>query len=388
MRLYRVDDEVRVALSRRLRDWAKAGLLSSDQAHGLQGEVATELKRSGLMLRLGLALFTIIAGIATIGLVFLAINMNSEVAIAIACLLLATGAFMGATVFARDFKWYRHGIEEALAVGAVVLAGAAGGLLAGNVFWSASSEAWALACLVGSAASALVYRRFGYQYAAVGAMCAAAVLPLAFNSLAVEQKRIIAALVCAVTYAYASLRKRRATDDVGRADAEVIRAAAASTVYLALNVYILTDAFGRYAPDRFRWGTWLVTWLMPFALGRVAIVDRDPLLLRVAIATGLASLLTNKAYLGWTHQPWDPMLLGIVLMGGALLLRRWLAAGEGAERRGFTARQIVESEGAALQLASLASVAVQPAPTRHPHQPTDSSFSGGRSGGGGAGGEF
>jgi hypothetical protein len=138
----------------------------------------------------------------------------------------------------------------------------------------------------------------------------------------------------------------------------------------------------------YRWTSWVVTWLLPVVLGRAAVTDRDPLLLRVALAAALASLLTNKTYLGWPRQPWDPMLLGVVLVGAALVLRRWLSSGADGERGGFTARQLLHRDGATIQLASLASVALQPAPARQVPAPEDPTFSGGRSGGAGAGTEY
>ena len=168
----------------------------------------------------------------------------------------------------------------------------------------------------------------------------------------------------------------------------VVRAAAAAGAYLALNSVILVEPFGLAVDTWYRWTSWVVTWLLPLLIGRAAVTERDPLLLRVAMAAGLASLLTNKAYLGLPRQPWDPMVLGVVLTGIALVLRRWLSTGPGGERHGFTARPLVQSDSATIQLASLASVAVQPAPTRQVSAPEDPTFSGGRSGGAGAGSEF
>lgn len=389
MRLYRVDDEVSVAVSRTLRDWRKAGLLSSEQEQQLAPDLKTDLRRTGLMLRLGLALFTVIAGIAAIGLVFLVSDMRSEVAVSIAAAVLGVAACGAAVVAARDGRFYRHGVEEALAVGGIGLFGFAAGLLATKVFRTSSgSEAWLFGMAAVALASLWAYRRFGFQYAAVGAVCAAALLPIGFNTIGVETKRAFAALVCAGAWAYASAERRRAQDDIAQADAEIVRAASAAGAYLALNIHILTEPFGRHAAPWFVWASWGITWLLPFAVGRVAILQRDPLLLRVAMAAGLATLLTNKSYLGWARQAWDPMLLGVLLAGVALALRRWLSMAADEERNGFTARPLLESDAATIQLVSLASVAAQPTPVRHPHEPTGSTFSGGRSGGGGAGGEF
>ena len=389
MRHYAVEDEIRLGLGRDLRDWRKAGLLTEDQEQALRADVTTDLKRAGIMLRLGLAGFTAIAGAAAIGLVFLVTNMRSEVAVSITAAVLGAAAFGASIAFVGRFRLYRHGVEEALALGAVGLWGFSAGLLASEIFKTNSGgDAWFFAMAAVAAACAAAYRRFGFQYAAVGAVYATALLPMASSSVDVEFKRLVAALVCGAAYVHASGMRRRADDDVTRSDAEVIRAAAAAGAYLALNSVILVEPFGRDVDGWFKWTSWVVTWVLPFLIGRVAVAERDPLLLRVAMAAGLASLLTNKSYLGWPRQPWDPMLLGVVLVGAALALRRWLSSGEGGERNGFTARQLVQSEGATIQLASIASVAVQPAPTRQVPEAPDTTFSGGRSGGAGAGSEF
>lgn len=389
MRLYRVDDEVRLGLSRDLRDWRKAGLLTTDEEARLQADVTTDLRRAKVMLRLGLAAFTVIAGAAAIGLVFLVTGLGSEVAVSIMAGVLGAVAFGASTAVVRRFSLYRHGVEEALAMGAVGLWGFGAGLLASRIFRTNSgADAWFFAMAAVAAACVAVYRRFGFQYAAVGAVVAAALLPMASSAIEVEFKRLFAAIVCATAFVYASRAGRQAEDDVTHADTEMVRAAAAAGVYLAVNSALFTEPFGRQVDGWYRWSSWLAVWLLPAFLGRTAVTERDPLLLRVAIATGLATLVSNKTYLGWPRQPWDPMLFGVVLVAGALMLRRWLASGEGGERNGFAARQLVESEGATIRLASVASIAVQPAPTRPVETPDDPTFSGGRSGGGGAGTQF
>lgn len=389
MRHYPIEDEVRLGLGRDLADWRKAGLITPDQEPALRADVATDLRRAGIMLRLGLAAFTVIAGGGAIGLVFLATDLSSELAVSVTAAVLGAAAFGTATAIVRRFRLYRYGVEEALALGAVGLWGLSAGLLAAETFSTSSGgEAWFFAMAAVAAGSAAAYRRFGFQYAAVCVVYAAALLPMASSSVDVAFTRLFAALVCAGACVYAGSTRRRADDDITRSDAEVVRAAAAAGAYLALNNVLFAGPFGLTVDGWYRWTSWGVSWLLPVVLGRVAVAERDPLLLRVALATGLASLLTNKTYLGWPRQPWDPMLLGVLLVSAALLLRRWLARGDGGERRGFTARQLVQSEDATIQLASLASVAVQPTPTRTVTPPDDPTFSGGRSGGAGAGTTF
>ena len=237
MRHYAVEDEVRLGLGRDLRDWRKAGLLTPDQEQALRADVATDLRRAGIMLRLGLAAFTAIAGGAAIGLVFLVTNMRSEVAVSITAAVLGAAAFGAVDGVRRSLQVVSPrrgrgaGARSRRAMGLQRRPAGVGGLQ----HELRAVSAWFFAMAAVAAACAATYRRFGFQYAAVGAVYATALLPMASSSVDVEFKRIFAALVCAAAYVYASRVRRRADDDVTRSDAEVIRAAAAVGAYLAVN---------------------------------------------------------------------------------------------------------------------------------------------------------
>ena len=77
-------------------------------------------------------------------------------------------------------------------------------------------------------------------------------------------------------------------------------------------------------------------WVLPAAGLWLSIRDRDRPLLAASLVMGLATLLTNKPYLGAARKPWDPILLGLLLIGTAIVLRRWLASGKDGTRDGFT----------------------------------------------------
>ena len=107
-----------------------------------------------------------------------------------------------------------------------------------------------------------------------------------------------------------------------------------------------------------------------------------------SLVTAVATLLTNKLYLGWPPQTWDPMLLGALLAIVAVVVRRWLLRGAGGERHGFTPARLLESEADAIRLLGLASVGVRPAHEGSVSATEPSGFRGGRSGGAGGGNAF
>jgi uncharacterized membrane protein YgcG len=116
---------------------------------------------------------------------------------------------------------------------------------------------------------------------------------------------------------------------------------------------------------------------------------KDRPVIAIGAITAILTLVTNKAYLGWPRHTWDPILLGVLLMGVALLVRRWLARGRDGIRLGFTAERLsgkdkrwMNAGTAAFSL--LSPHATPPAPPASPNV----HFGGGESGGGGASSDF
>jgi hypothetical protein len=113
--------------------------------------------------------------------------------------------------------------------------------------------------------------------------------------------------------------------------------------------------------------------------------------MNVNLLLSLVTLSTNKSYLHQERQPWDPILLGLLLVGVAMIMKRWLAKGPQGQRRGFTAVRLLAGDRRALDVLSTVSVGLQQ-PHTHPApgaaKPAAPDFGGGRSGGAGASGSF
>src|SRR5262249_52750236 len=114
-------------------------------------------------------------------------------------------------------------------------------------------------------------------------------------------------------------------------------------------------------------------------------------LLDVNLAMALLTLTSNKPYLGASRETWDPIFLGLLLIGIAVAVRRWLSKGENGQRYGYTADRILKSDDRAMMALGVASAALHMAGPTQAHtsaHPEKFKGEGGRSGGGGAGGSF
>src|SRR5713226_9625701 len=129
--------------------------------------------------------------------------------------------------------------------------------------------------------------------------------------------------------------------------------------------------------------------LPPVVLAR-GLRRKDRFVIAVGAITAILTLVTNKPYLGWQRHTWDPMLLGALLTAVAIFIRRWLARGTGGIRRGFTAGRISGRDKLLTNAGSAVFGLLTPQSITPATQTSGPGvrFGGGRSGGGGASGDF
>jgi len=391
VRRYTDEEELRMRLQRSVKDWTRSGLLRPDQGAQLEADLRVDLRRTGIMLRLGLALFTTILAGATVLLTWVSLGISGDSATGILILIMGAICFWAADRVVAGFRLYRYGVEEALVVASVGLCGVGVALIANTLFRLHDSTAIALSLAAAAAVSGYSYHRFGLWYAGVAAIVCAALIPFSFDGVSEPVRRLLVALMFGGAVAGSTVMATGSLNEVRKEDAFTLRAAALVGLYLAINLQITGVPFagyGRAVDGWFKWTTYALIWIVPALALWSGTTGRDRKLMLAGLATALATLVTNKPYLGLPRQTWDPMLFGLLLMAVALILRRWLASGPNGERRGFTAARIVHSDVDAMRLASLASVAIHLDTDRPAPSPPPPEFGGGRSGGGGAGADF
>jgi len=388
VRVYTPDEEERIHLQKQVRGWARSGLLRKEQGGAggtLDAALRTDLKRTNDFLRFVLQLFTVIISASAIGLAFLTLKPKSNGGSAVLLLFAALGCAALVEWIIGSLRVYRYGVEEALTVVAVVTLAIAAGLTVGG-----DRAALTAGLLVGALASFAAYGRYGFVYALLAAIACAAALPFP-QDLPQHVQRVLSVGILLISFAAARALRRQHEGTYLGDEYELAEAAAWIGAYLLLNL-VVTDPgffFGR-APthDWFYWATYLATWLMPIAGLTLAIRNKERTFLTTNLALAIVTIATNKTYLGLTHHSWDPMLLGVLMMGTAIGVRRWLSSGLNGERSGFTPQRILVTDRELLQTVANVSAAFRthPAPAPAPGQPPE--FGGGRSGGGGATGGF
>jgi hypothetical protein len=383
MRIYAADVERKIRSQALVREWTKSGLLDAAQGERLDAELRVDVRRTNNFLRAGLAFFTALvvgASTAFVGVVF---DVDGEFAIAVLTAVSAAACFWLAQRLVVQYRFYRFGVEEALAVASAVLMAIGAAAFVEMLGMFGHGRGPRLAGLIAAAGALLaVYRRFGYVYAAVGALACTAAVPFQLD-VAPSVERWLAATILAAAYVIARASRSPSDDQYMGDDAALLQAAAWTGIYLALNLQLNYAQVG----GPFYGFTYVMIWLLPAGGLFLAIRDKDRALLDVSLVMALVTLLTNKAYLGWPRHPWDPILLGILLIAAGIGVRRWLSAGPGGQRAGFTAARILNRESGAVTMVGTVSAGFNPDAPSYPDKPDDN-FGGGRSGGAGASGSF
>jgi hypothetical protein len=400
VRIYSASSEETLRARKLLKDWVGEGFLTKPQYQLLEKETVSELRTTNIFLRLVLFLFTLISVGAAAGLFFVVFHMQPwEQTAGIFFLIFAAVCYAAAEAAVSQARLYRYGIEEALAVCSV------GFLCAGMQFALFSGSPYSpkqfLIPAAGAVFSLWIWRRFGFSYAFLAAMIFVLFLPAYWTSSREAQHLIVAVFYAIGLAGVATLRSRHRFDYLDEAYS-LVEAFLWLGIYLTFNLQLSslnlsarwwdgTRAASEFARP-FYWGTWVLIWCLPPIVLARGIRQKDRQKDRFVIAVGAIvaslTLVSNKPYLGWPRHTWDPMLLGILLTGVAIFLRRWLARGPGGIRHGFTAARLSGKDkhwiNAAVGFGLLSPHSTGPQTS----SPDDFRFGGGQTGGGGAGGDF
>ena len=394
MRAYSTQSEEALRARDLVKDWAGEGFLSAAQYQQIEQETVCDLRRTNIFLRLVLFLFTLIIVGAAVALIFTVTHPPFEAA-GIFLMFLAGGTYAAAEVAVAQARLYRHGIEEAL------LACSVGFLCAGMeaAFFTGpySPTRHGMEFLVpaaGAVASLWIWYRFGLPYASLAAMIFAVWVPGYWTSSHTAQHVIVAAFYAAGLITIIAVRSRR-HDEYSIAEA-LLWLGNYVTINLQLSSLDLAGQWwsgaqaGTEFSRPFYWTTWVLTWCLPPVVLVRGLRLKDRWIIAVGLIAAALTLVTNKPYLGWPRHTWDPMLLGALLIGVALFVRRWLADGPGEVRRGFTARRLSGKDKTWMSAGATVLGFVTPSlvtPSAQPASP-DVQFGGGDSGGGGATSDF
>jgi hypothetical protein len=381
MRIYAQADEEKVRAEAVVREWQRSGFLDTSQAAQIANELRVDFRRTNFFLRALLFLFTSIVVAASVSLVITVFGVDEKTAQATVCVIAAILCLGAAEFLIRNFRFYRFGVEEAVAIAAVVLLGLAA------AFATSGSEPDELVAplAIGVLGGLFIYLRYGYLYAALGSIGCAAAIPFAMHVPA-EGKRLIAALICAFSFSIVRRGRLQRGDDFPGDDYGLIQASAWAGLYLVLNLQISFIRY--YEQSLFYWLTYAMIWSLPVVGLWLSFRSKDRPLLNVSLMAALITLATNKPYLHLMRRPWDPILFGLFLIVSAVLIKRWLGKGPNAQRGGVTASRLLARDCQALAIVSTASAALQPALSPSPAPAAKPNFDGGRSGGAGATGSF
>jgi hypothetical protein len=399
VRIYTESVEETLRARKLLKQWTDDGSLSKEQYQRLEPETISDLRTTNIFLRLVLLFFSILAVAAAVELFFtMFLSRPSDQTTGIFLMIFAAVSYAAAEVAVAQARLYRYGIEEALAVCSVAFlcVGLYVTFFSGPHYSSRQNEFVIPA--VGAIASLWIWYRFNLWYAFPAAMIFAVFLPGYWTQSHATQRLFIAALYVAGLIGIAPIRSRHRFDYLEDAYS-ISEAFVWLGIYLALNLKIsdfsllshwMPSRFTPRSADAFYWTTWVLTWCVPPVILARGIRQKDRFIMAVGAITAVLTLVTNKPYLGWQRHTWDPILLGIALTGVALFLRRWLAQGPDGVRHGFTAMRLSGKDRHTMSLGSTVLGLITPQSITPAPQPTnpDFHFGGGRSGGGGATGDF
>lgn len=400
LNLYSPQQEENIYIRKRAQAWRRSGLITEEQLSAINGHTDIQLHQTNQFFQLLFFVFTCLGAGAVVGLFVWLLDFKDTSFIAVMLILFGAVFYMAAEYLAGKHLLYRHGVEEALVIVAMVLFCAGCGILLSENHLTLMQLRIAVPALLAITAC-WIYLRFGLLYAAAISIVALGIIPFQFN-LSPATGRLMLFFVLGVIFVFSLHVDQPDIEDFRKDRYTKIQAFLLTAIYLTVNLQI-PGLFGlitmdhhpmhltpQLFPPSIYWVSYALTFLIPAAAVYWGIKSRKRLIINVGIVMACVTLATNKSYLGWTRYAWDPAILGIVLVGLSLFITYWLNSGTEQRRFGFTARDILKPEEGGITPADMAA-ALTPG-VIDAQQPQagaqEQYFKGGASGGGGAEGKF
>ncbi len=392
--LYTDEQEEKIFIRREARTWTRSGLITDEQFGIIDARTNPGVSQTNVFFRILFFLFTLACVIAVVGFYLWATGIRNEVTVAWSLMAFSIPFYVLAETLVKRNSFYRHGIEEALALSSTLLL-CVGFVLLMNVLKSEPRLFTIAGSLLMAACAFWLYLRFGFLYAAFIAIAALCVVPFQLSLSPANERVALVSILMLILWM--NLRKCLPTnEDFKKEKLATIQAFLLAGIYLAVNLRlpelfriqssypVISDrSFAGFAP-LFYWTTYVLTFLVP-ALGLYyGLKNRIRLIIDVSLVSAVITLATNKDYLGLKHYVWDPAILGVFMVIVAGFIISWLVVGNNEMRHGYTARNMLKPENHGISLADFgAAVVTGEITANQPSIQPEKPFSGGESGGGG-----
>jgi len=395
--IYSPQQEENIYIRREARTWQRSGLITNEQLNAIDALSDPDVRQTNIFFRCIFFIFTCLCAGAALGLFIWMTKIRSEVAISLTLIAASVIFYFLAEYAVAKYRFYRHGIEEALALTAMVLFCWGWGVLL-NKSHLGDRQLIVVVSMLFALTAFWLYLRFGFLYAAFISMIAICCIPFQL-SLTPTGERIHLLIILCLIFSLNIVLDRPENEDFRKERSTTIQAFLLAAIYLIVNLEVLgvigllsgdkhiVHFHPKLFPPYFYWSSYILSFIIPIAGIYWGIQSRKRLILNVSLIMACVALATNKSYLGWTRYAWDPAILGVVLVILSIMITRWLNSGENKARDGFTAEDILKPENHGIGLADVVA-AVTPLATgmniqQHPDQ-QGKYFDGGSSGGGGA----
>lgn len=399
--IYSSQQEENIFIRKQARTWQRSDLITTEQLTAIDKLTALNLRQTNIFFRFIFFIFTCLCAGTLLGFLIWITGIRKPVPIALILLTGGTAFYWLAQYAVSKYCFYRHGIEEALALIAMAFFCLGCGILLDELILT-NRQAIIGASALCAICAFWIYQRFGFLYAAMISIIALCIIPFQLSLAPLAGKIFLLIILCLILF-LSIIFDNDEKEDFRKEKNTIIQACVLAGIYLTVNLEILgalgvlTGATGsmhlrpKAFPPYIYWTSYVLTFIIPVAGIYVGIKSRKRLILNLSLVMACVTMATNKSYLGMTRYAWDPAILGTALVIISIAINIWLNRGENKHRKGFTAENILKPESHGISLTEVAAALTPVATGLDMQQPASEKgqyFDGGASGGGGASRNF